>query len=259
MLPEWVVKCTEEVPAAMQICKFCFLVLFTQSVILAEEDDDVTVAEEIGEHQLARLAEMLMPYECEEFLEALAESKEKISARSNIVKRDTSSSKESEAECRKKLKDILRKNKMEAYYDRLTWALRHINRVDITLELGKNINQDKILNLKRYAEGYHDLVKSVHFQEAEPETGQPKRLKRASDLTQRDLDLIVERRPMPESSKGPLDVALPLLYGILLGFMGTFLAAVSALYLVLCISRQSQKRRPPRVSCLPIHEIMIEN
>ncbi|XP_068509488.1 transmembrane and death domain protein 1 isoform X3 [Syngnathus scovelli] len=162
----------------MQIWKFCFLVLFTQSLILAEEEDDLTVAEEIGEHQLARLAELLMPYECEELLEALAESKEKISARSNIVKRDTSSSKESEAECRKKLKDMLHKNKMDVYYDRLTWALRHINRVDIALELSKNLNQDKILNLKRYADGYHDFVKSIYFQEAESETGQPKRLKR---------------------------------------------------------------------------------
>lgn len=56
------------------------------------------------------------------------------------------------------------------------WHFNH--HVFFSLELGKNINQDKILNLKRYAEGYHEFIKSMNFEEAEPETGETKRQKR---------------------------------------------------------------------------------
>lgn len=31
----------------------------------------------------------------------------------------------------------------------------------ISLEMGKNINQDKILNLQRYVDGYHEYVKGI--------------------------------------------------------------------------------------------------
>lgn len=61
------------------------------------------------------------------------------------------------------------------------------------------------------------------------------------DLTWRDLDLIVERAPVPLYQKGPLDVALPLLYGILVGFGGTLLAGVFILLLAIRISRRGQQ------------------
>ncbi|XP_061645660.1 transmembrane and death domain protein 1-like isoform X3 [Phyllopteryx taeniolatus] len=236
----------------MHVWIFGFLlVLFAQGLALEEDED--TVGEEIGVHQLERLVELLTPSECEDLLVALSQAEENILER--IVKRDTSSLKESEAKCRKDLRDWLQKYGREIYFDRLTWALHHIDRTDIAVELGKNINQDTILNLKRYAEGYHELFKSMNSQEAEPETGGKKRQKRASDLTWRDLDLIVERPPVPAYSKGPLDVALPVLYGILLGFGGTLLATVATLFAILRISRRSQQRRRPRVTCYPSYEL----
>ncbi|XP_051915528.1 transmembrane and death domain protein 1-like [Hippocampus zosterae] len=241
----------------MQVWKCgLFLFLFAHSLALEEEEEEETVAEDIGVHQLERLVELLAPSECEDLLVALSNSEE-ITQR--IVKRDTSSLEESEAKCRRDLKERLQKSDPEMYYDRLTRALHHIGRADIANELGKNINQDKILNLKRYAEGYHEFFKSMNFEEAEPETGKTKRQKRASDLTWRDLDLIVERPPVPAYSTGPLDVALPLLYGILLGFGGTLLAAISTLYIVLRISRRSQKSCRPRVRSLPSYEVITEN
>lgn len=58
----------------------------------------------------------------------------------------------------------------------------------------------------------------------------------ARDLSWRDLDLIVERAPVPQYQKGPLDVALPLLYGILLGFGGTLFAGLAVLLVFLHVS-----------------------
>lgn len=63
------------------------------------------------------------------------------------------------------------------------------------------------------------------------------------DLAWRDLDLILERAPVPVYQKGPLDVALPLLYGILLGFGGTLLVGVAILLIIVRISRRNQRGR----------------
>lgn len=68
------------------------------------------------------------------------------------------------------------------------------------------------------------------------------------DLTWRDLDLIVQRGPVPLYQKGPLDVALPLLYGVLLGFGGTLLAGVSVLLVIVHISSRNQLKPSPRGS-----------
>lgn len=60
------------------------------------------------------------------------------------------------------------------------------------------------------------------------------------DLTWHDLDLIVERAPVTLYQRGPLDVFLPLVYGILLGFGGTLLMGIFALFIIIHIS---QRRR----------------
>lgn len=42
--------------------------------------------------------------------------------------------------------------------------------VYVFTEVGKNINQDKSLSLKRYVEGYHKYVNSLKLQQAQSET-----------------------------------------------------------------------------------------
>lgn len=78
------------------------------------------------------------------------------------------------------------------------------------------------------------------------------------DLTWRDLDLIVERAPVAPYQKGPLDVALPFLYGILLGFGGTLLVGVSIFLVILHISRKGQQSHHPS-SKLMVGDVMLED
>ncbi|XP_054651372.1 transmembrane and death domain protein 1-like isoform X2 [Dunckerocampus dactyliophorus] len=231
------------------------------------------VVEDIGVHQLERLVELLTSPECEELLVALSNPEknifqhvERLSEKNNelLVKhritRDTASLEDSEAKCRADLTAWLEKYGPQTYYDRLLRALHHIGRADIALEVGKNINQDKILNLERYVEGYHQFASSLKSQEVQkPQKGQKRKKKRASDLTWHDLDLIVLQPPVPAYTKGPLDVALPLLYGILLGFGGTLLAAVSTLLAILRITNWNRTVRQPRVVCYPSWEVLVEN
>lgn len=69
----------------------------------------------------------------------------------------------------------------------------------------------------------------------------------ARELTWQELDLLIERPPALLHQKGPLDGALTLLYGLLVGFGSALLAAVAV---ILVIARAS-RRTPPRRSARP--------
>ncbi|XP_033988723.1 transmembrane and death domain protein 1-like, partial [Trematomus bernacchii] len=240
--------------------------LFFVFLKLSSSQGEDTVAEDIGVHQLQRLVEMLTSRECEDLLRTLSHPEENIfqhlerlAPENNQLdlkpraKRDASSSQDLEAECRAALTDWLLKNGEQTYQDRLTRALQHIGRTDIAIEVGKNINQDKSLSLKRYVEDYHKYVQSLNPPEKQSDTkGQKKkgrrvRKRKVRDLTWSDLDLIVQRAPVPLYQKGPLDSALPLLYGLLLGFGGTFLLGVTILLVILHISRKTTRTTSSKI------------
>ncbi|XP_074498915.1 transmembrane and death domain protein 1 isoform X2 [Sebastes fasciatus] len=246
----------------MKVWKLCLFFFLRLSSTLGED----TVAEDIGVHQLERLVEMLTSQECKDLLFALSHPEENIvqhlerlSPEKNQLdlkraKRDSSAAVDSEEWCRTTLTAWMLRYGKQTYYDRLSRALQHIGRTDIAIEVGKNINQEKVLNLKRYVEEYHEYVNSLNFPLEQPDTkekpreGQTLRKRRVRDLTWRDLDLIVERAPVALYQKGPLDVALPLLYGILLGFGGTLLTGVAILLVIIHVSSGNQQSRHPRVT-----------
>ncbi|XP_028439860.1 transmembrane and death domain protein 1 isoform X1 [Perca flavescens] len=263
--------------ADMKVWKLSPLFFF---LLLSSTLGEDTVAEDISVNQLERLVEMLTSTECKELLFALSHPEENIfqhverlSPQKNTLdlkpraKRDAASAADSEAQCRTALTDWMLRYGDQTYYDRLSRALQHIGRIDIAIEVGKNINQDKALSLKRYVEDYHKYVNSLNFPPVQLDTkGQPHeeqkartRTRRVRDLTWRDLDLIVERAPVAVYQKGPMDAALPLLYGILLGFGGTFLAGVSILAVIVHISRRKQQSCHRRVTGSPSSKLMVGN
>ncbi|KAM6924352.1 transmembrane and death domain protein 1 [Xenentodon cancila] len=227
----------------MKVWKIFLCFAFLPQSSTSGED---TVAEDIGVHQLERLVELLTSRECENLLTALSHPEESIfqhldrlSPEKNQLdlkpraKRDTSAA-GYETQCRLALTDWLLKYGEKTYYDRLSRALQHIGRTDIAIEMGKNINQDKALSLKRYVEDYHKYVSSLNFPLVNADAKkhqhehQRVRKKRGKDLTWHDLDLVLERAPVPLYQRGPLDVFLPLFYGILLGFGGILLTVCLA-------------------------------
>ncbi|XP_061758588.1 transmembrane and death domain protein 1-like [Nerophis ophidion] len=242
----------------MQVCKWAFLLLLAgpRWTLQEEGEEDDTVAGDVGVHQQERLVELLTSLECQKLLVALSNPEENVAEHGDSLslehnhlraKRDTASLQDGESECRVALGAWLEKYGAEMYYDRLSRALQHIGRTDVALEVGKNINQDKILNLQRYAEGYHRFASSLKSREVRPQKGQKIRKKRVSELTWHDLDLVVLRPPVAAYARGPLDVALPLLYGVLLGFGGTLLAGAAALLAGLRVARWNRRCRGARV------------
>ncbi|XP_069560275.1 transmembrane and death domain protein 1 [Brachyistius frenatus] len=232
------------------VWRFCLLLVFLPPSTTLGED---TVAEDMGIHQLERLVEMLTIKECEDLLFTLSHPEDSIFKHldqlspennkldlKNRAKRDTSTAGESETECQTALTDWLLRYGQETYHDRLSRALQHIGRTDIAIEVGKSINQDKISNMKHYVEDYHKFVESLNSPDKKDkqQAHQRVRIVKARDLTWRDLDLIVVRTPVPAYQKGILDVALPLLYGLLLGFGGTLFGGGVLLLIFLHVSRK---------------------
>nr|XP_055045188.1 transmembrane and death domain protein 1-like isoform X3 [Misgurnus anguillicaudatus] len=145
----------------------CFIFLFSKG--LAED----TVAEDIGPHQLERLVGLLTARECEELISVLSHVEEnvfqrldRLSPERNQLQLETRRRRNTNQEpCRSALKDWLQTHGRQIYYDRLSRALQQIGRTDIAIEVGKNINQDKILAMQRYVDGYHDLVNKMAAQQ----------------------------------------------------------------------------------------------
>ncbi|XP_030279538.1 transmembrane and death domain protein 1 isoform X2 [Sparus aurata] len=193
----------------MKVLIFCPVLVF---LLLRSALGEDTVAEDIGAHQLERLVELLTWKECRDLLFALSHPEDDI------------------------LQHLQRLSSERNPQDLKPRARRETSPA---AEVGKNINQDKILSLKRYVQGYHEHVKSLNSppdSESHRHEGKRSGKRRARDLSWRDLDLIVERAPVPQYQKGPLDVALPLLYGILLGFGGTLFAGLAVLLVFLHVS-----------------------
>ncbi|XP_028439861.1 transmembrane and death domain protein 1 isoform X2 [Perca flavescens] len=223
--------------ADMKVWKLSPLFFF---LLLSSTLGEDTVAEDISVNQLERLVEMLTSTECKELLFALSHPEENI------------------------FQHVERLSPQKNTLDLKPRAKRD---AASAAEVGKNINQDKALSLKRYVEDYHKYVNSLNFPPVQLDTkGQPHeeqkartRTRRVRDLTWRDLDLIVERAPVAVYQKGPMDAALPLLYGILLGFGGTFLAGVSILAVIVHISRRKQQSCHRRVTGSPSSKLMVGN
>ncbi|CAN9515669.1 unnamed protein product [Ophioblennius macclurei] len=235
------------------VCLFCVFLLLNSTV------GQDTVAEDIGVHQQQRLVEMLTFPECEELLSAMSQpednifqhidrlspDKNKLDTMPRAKRSTVATAADEETRCRTGLTNWLQKYGEKIYYDRLFRALQHIGRPDIANEVGKNINQEKVLSLRRYVENYHKFVESLNPPSAKAKSRNLRNgLSRAKkidvrDLTGRNLDLIVTRVPIPPYQKGPSDVAVPILVGFLVGFVGAMAAGVSLFVITDCVSRRS--------------------
>ncbi|KAM6395089.1 transmembrane and death domain protein 1 [Rhynochetos jubatus] len=196
---------------------------------------DDTVAANVGRHTMSRIAELLSPSECRQLrgrltgpdrdlgeweLERLLEKNNPIRPRR---RRDLRGPKG----CSDALRDWLATAGEVTTWDRLTRGLRQIGRPDIARELGKNLNQDRSLEMRKNVEEYSRTVQhltSSLLLEGERHRGA--RGKRAVDLG----DLRFERRLPPPYTRSLLGWVGPVVSGILGGFLGSLLFAVVAVY-----------------------------
>ncbi|KAK1803367.1 hypothetical protein P4O66_004032 [Electrophorus voltai] len=178
------------------------------------------MSEDVGVHQLQRLVELLTVHECEVLLLTISRPEE------NVFKQ----------------------------LDRLSAENNQLGlppRTRRSLELGKNINQDKVLSLYRHVDAYDKFVndaasrltRSPPEEDRHTETAQ-RSARKVRGLARNDLDLVVKRHPVAPYERRVLDGAWPLLYGLLLGVGGAFVVGVLILLVTTHVS-QRDRREPP--------------
>ncbi|XP_075581023.1 transmembrane and death domain protein 1 [Pelecanus crispus] len=196
-----------------------------------------TVAANVGRHTMSRIAKLLSPSECRQLQGRLAgpdgelgeRELERLSEENNPIGTRRRRGLRSPVGCSDALRDWLGTAGEVTTWDRLVRGLRQIGRPDIAQELGKNLNQDRSLELRRNVEEYGRTVQrltSSLLLEGERHGGARGRRAPAGDLG----DLRFERRPPPPYTRSLLGWVSPVVSGILGGFLASVLFAVAAVY-----------------------------
>ncbi|XP_038234902.1 transmembrane and death domain protein 1 [Dermochelys coriacea] len=243
-----------------------------------------TAADDIGAHMMGRISELLSPEECREFYARLAgpeenteEALERLSEAKNPLRSRRRRDIARAEPCRDVLSRWLGAEGDSVPWDRLSRALRRTGRPDISQELGKNLNQDKNLELRRNVEEYREGVEhlaSLLLEEDEQhgETNQHSRARRAGGESRRgsglmqegwgELDLLIERKPPPPYNRSLFEWINPVASGFIGGFLTSSVLMALAVYSFLrplsrdcmAISPQSPGPPPQRAAHNPLFE-----
>ncbi|XP_051784766.1 transmembrane and death domain protein 1-like [Erpetoichthys calabaricus] len=209
---------------------------------------DDTVADDIGIHQMTRIVELLSPQECQDLYRTLTtpekdmlKEAERLS-KSNMApltrkKRDITSIEQ----CKEVMMNWLSSQGQGMPFDRLFRALEQVGRDDIAVEMGKNINQDKILGLKKYVENYQKGVESMQSalvaDDSNKEEGNVRTIRDLSEISTEEMELIIEREQLPPYDRSMHAWIWPVVYGIVSAFGGTLILAGGIAYWSVSISR----------------------
>ncbi|XP_050186934.1 transmembrane and death domain protein 1 [Myiozetetes cayanensis] len=192
---------------------------------------DDTVAATVGRHTMGRIAELLSRSECLQLqaelngpdreLEELELELEHLSERSSPA--PPRRTRRGPRGCSEALRDWLVTAGEATTWDRLVRSLRQIGRSDIARELGKNLNQDRSLQLQRNVEGYSQSVQHLSSVQLQPGGARGRR----APLTG---DLLFERHRPPPYSRDPLGWVQPVVLGVLGAFLTSTLLTMTLMY-----------------------------
>lgn len=196
-----------------------------------------TVAANVGRHTMSRIAELLSPSECRQLQGRLAgpnedlgeRELERLSEENNPIRPRRRRDLRGPTGCLEALQDWLGTAGEVMTWDQLARGLRQIGRPDIARELGKNLNQDRSLELRRNVEEYGRTVQhltSSLLLEGERHGGVRGRRALAGDLG----DLSFKRRLPPPYTRSLLGWVGPVVSGVLAGFLASILFAAAAVY-----------------------------
>ncbi|OPJ76263.1 hypothetical protein AV530_007898 [Patagioenas fasciata monilis] len=216
-----------------------------------------TVAANVGRHTIGRIAELLSPSECHRLQGQLArpdevlQELEQLSEQNNpIGSSRRRRSARSARECSEALQGWLETAGEVTTWDRLAGGLDEIGRPDIARELGKVLNQDRSLELRRnvleYGRSVQHLTSSLLLQ------GGGHGGTRARRAPLRGLRF--GRRPPPPYGRSLLGWLVPLVSGILGGFVASILFTVAAVF----SCRWVQSSAEPEARVAPELEQLLE-
>ncbi|XP_074386942.1 transmembrane and death domain protein 1 [Zonotrichia albicollis] len=200
---------------------------------------DDSVAASVGRHSMGRIAELLASSECHR-LQAELHSPEQEPGSPELEGPGGPEEDEEEEEeeqekpirrlssrsargCSEGLRRWLETAGEATTWDRLVRALHHIGRSDIARELGKNLNQDRSLELRRNVQGYRRSVQHLSAAQLRPAGPRGRRAPLPGAL-------LFQRRRPPRYRRALLGWVRPLLLGLLGAFVGSVLLTGTAMY-----------------------------
>ncbi|XP_065607544.1 transmembrane and death domain protein 1 [Cyrtonyx montezumae] len=187
------------------------------------------VAANVGHHTMSRMAALLSPSECRQLQEQLMRPN-KDTGGLEQTRRDSRHFRipRQRPGCSEALRRWLETEGEVTSWDQLTRSLRQIGRPDIARELGKNLNQDRSLELRRNVEEYgrsvQHLTSSLLLQDEHQ--GMERSRRDVGDIG----DLHFVRRPPPPYTRSPLGWVGPVLSGIVWGFVASVLISVISVF-----------------------------
>lgn len=187
------------------------------------------VAANVGRHTMARIAALLSPSECRQLQgQLMGTSKDTRGPERNPKDSVHPRVPRHRPGCSEALRRWLEMEGEVTSWDQLARSLRQIGRPDIARELGKNLNQDRSLELRKNVEEYgrsvQHLTSSLLLQGEQ--YGMARSRRGSGDVG----DLRFERRPPPPYTRSPLGWVGPVLSGILGGFIASVLVAVVTVF-----------------------------
>ncbi|GAB0201459.1 transmembrane and death domain protein 1 [Grus japonensis] len=197
-----------------------------------------TVAANVGRHTMSRIAELLSPSECRQLQGQLTgpdrdlgeQELERLSEENNPIRpRRRRRDLRGPTGCSEALRDWLGTAGEVMTWDRLARGLHQIGRPDIARELGKNLNQDRSLELRKNVEEYGRTVQ--HLTSSLLLEGKRRGGLRGRRAPDGDLgDLRFERRLPPPYTRSLLGWVGPVVSGVLGGFLASVLFAMAAMF-----------------------------
>ncbi|KAJ1138413.1 hypothetical protein NDU88_004799 [Pleurodeles waltl] len=109
------------------------------------------------------------------------------------------------------------------------------------IQLGKNLNQDKNLELKKYVQDYKKIPEKqspLLRPEGETQEKLPRKAREVTDENWEDLELIIEAKTLPPYDRSMSGWCRPVVQGIVIGFLGSGLVAVVVASFTVWLSNQ---------------------
>ncbi|XP_069801938.1 transmembrane and death domain protein 1 isoform X1 [Dendropsophus ebraccatus] len=196
-----------------------------------------TVADDISPHMIMRISQLLTPLECQNFYlrvtgpdKDYGEPPQDLSPDSGL--RHNIATME---DCTDTLLSWLQSKGDTVYWDRVFSALYRVGRVDIALELAKNLNQDRTLGLKKIVDKLSKTSQKVKSPLIIYEYENQENVRQVRDLTSKrdeDWDLIVERQQLPPYTRPLTEWSWCMVYGLIIGLFAVPLLA-SLIFLII--------------------------
>ncbi|XP_029428484.1 uncharacterized protein C12orf81-like isoform X2 [Rhinatrema bivittatum] len=224
------------------------------------------VADDIGPHMMGRIAEQLTPEECQDFYTRLTspekdieEELEKLSEKNNPIKRRRKRDIVSREQCLSSLEVWLEKEGDTLYWDQLSRALSRIGRADVARELGKNLNQDKNLEMRRYVETFPKSLEKSTSSLLEPEEEKygenSRRTRDVKDVAWDEWELIIEREKLPPYDRSVLEWARPVTFGIIFGFYIAAVLAIAIFHITIWLTNRDSPEMAYRAGVLSFQKM----